>query len=124
MTQCYCGSQVSFEKCCEPILNGTQKASTAEILMRSRYSAYATGNADYLIETTHPSTRKLYNKKDILEWSLNNHWIKLEILASTEITVTFNAYYLDSQLTAQKHYEHSLFMFENGCWFYVEGTYQ
>ena len=43
---------------------------------------------------------------------------------STETTVTFKAYYLDYQLKAQIHHEHSTFTFENGTWFYVDGTYQ
>ena len=63
---CYCGSAISFEKCCEPILSGKLKATTAEAVMRSRYSAYATHNADYLIATTHSSTRATHSKDEIL----------------------------------------------------------
>ena len=91
--------------------------------MRSRYSAFATGAADYLVNTTHISKRRLHNKKDILDWSQANKWLKLEVLASTENTVTFKAYYLDENLKAQVHYEHSTFKLENGKWFYVDGEY-
>lgn len=124
MKNCYCGSSETFENCCEIYIKGIQKPATAEILMRSRYSAYATQNADYLVATTHISIRKLHKKSDILNWSKSNQWIKLEVISSTETTVTFKAYYLDYELKAQIHQEHSNFVFENGNWFYVDGTYQ
>ena len=123
MLGCYCGNSLSFQDCCEPYIKGIKKAPTCETLMRSRYSAYATAEADYLITTTHLSTRKLYKKSDILAWSKNNKWLKLEVLASTETTVTFKAYYLDENLKAQVHYEHSTFKLENGLWFYLDGEY-
>ncbi|WP_396211322.1 YchJ family protein [Flavobacterium sp.] len=123
MTTCYCGSTFLFENCCHPYIKGLAKAPTAEALMRSRYSAYATQNADYLVATTHISTRKFHKKVAILDWSKSNQWIKLEVLASTETRVKFKAYYLDYQLKAQIHEEFSSFVFENGSWFYVDGVY-
>lgn len=123
MTNCFCGASISFENCCEPYIKGSKNAPTAETLMRSRYSAFATGAADYLVNTTHSSKRKLHNKSEILAWSQLNQWLRLEILAVTETTVTFNAYYLDENLKAQIHYEHSTFKLENGKWFYVDGVY-
>lgn len=123
MSGCYCGNCVSFQDCCEPYIKGIANTPTAETLMRSRYSAFATGAADYLVNTTHISKRRFHNKKDILAWSQSNKWLKLEVLASSENTVTFNAYYLDENLKAQVHYEHSTFKLENGLWFYVDGEY-
>lgn len=124
MPNCYCGNTVSFQDCCEPYIKGIKNAPTAETLMRSRYSAFATGAADYLVNTTHISKRKYHNKRDILAWSQANKWLKLEVLASTETTVTFKAYYLDENLKAQVHYEHSTFKLENGKWFYVDGEFE
>ena len=124
MSNCYCGNSIPFQDCCEPYIKGITNAPTAKKLMRSRYSAFATGAADYLVNTTHISKRRLHNKKDILDWSQANKWLKLEVLASTENTVTFNAYYLDENLKAQVHYEHSTFKLENGKWFYVDGTFE
>jgi len=123
MSSCYCGTTISFKDCCEPYLKGNKNALTAEALMRSRYSAFATGAANYLLDTTHSSKRKFHNKSEILAWSQSNQWLRLEILASTETTVTFKAYYLDENLKAQVHYEHSTFKFENNKWFYVDGEY-
>jgi SEC-C motif-containing protein len=124
MSGCYCGNNVSFQNCCEPYINEIANALTAEKLMRSRYSAFATGAADYLVNTTHISKRRFHNKKDILDWSQANKWLKLEVLASAENTVTFKAYYLDENLKAQVHYEHSTFKLENDKWFYVDGEFK
>ena len=123
MSGCYCGNSLSFQDCCEPYIKGIKNATTAEVLMRSRYSAFAVGAADYLVNTTHISKRRYHNKRDILAWSQANKWLKLEVLASTETTVTFKAYYLDENLKAQVHYEHSTFKLENDKWFYADGEY-
>jgi SEC-C motif-containing protein len=45
--ECFCGSGVSFDTCCQPIVLGIQKATTAEALMRSRYVAYVVKYVDY-----------------------------------------------------------------------------
>ena len=119
---CYCGNPKPFTECCEIFIKGIQKPPTAEKLMRSRYSAYATQAIDYLIETTHVLTRKYYSKEDISDWSKSNHWMNLEILNSSESTVEFKAYYIDANLKAHTHHEKSKFKKEGQIWFYLEGT--
>lgn len=121
---CFCGSTISFQDCCQKYINGTQKAPTALALMKSRYSAYATHQADYLWDTTHSSQRKYYSKAEILSWAKANQWQKLEIIAVTENTVEFKAYFLDSNKTNQVHHECSAFKQENGSWFYVDGKFK
>ncbi|WP_269222781.1 MULTISPECIES: YchJ family protein [Flavobacterium] len=121
---CYCGSGKSFESCCSPFINGIQTAPTALALMKSRYSAYATHQADYLLATTHISERKKYSREDILLWATANKWQKLEIISSTENTVEFKAYFLDATNVNQVHYEFSTFKQENGKWFYLDGTFK
>ncbi|MDO8316778.1 MAG: YchJ family metal-binding protein [Flavobacterium sp.] len=121
--KCYCGSDKNFQNCCEPIIKGIQKAPTAESLMRSRYSAYVMHQADYLLATTHISERKQYSKSEILLWATSNQWLQLEIIKSTETTVEFKAYFLDSKLQKQIHHEFSTFKFENGSWFYMDGQF-
>ena len=120
---CYCGNLLTFENCCQPIINGIKKANSAEELMRSRYSAYCTQEADYLVNTTHLSTRKFHKKAAILDWSQSNNWLKLEVIVATETTVEFKAFYVDENLKAQMHHEKSTFVFENGSWFYVDGIF-
>lgn len=114
MKNCYCGTELSFENCCKPVIEGIKKATAAEQLMRSRYSAYCIQDADYLVKTTHLSTRKFHKKAAILEWSKSNHWLKLEIISAAENTVEFKAYYLDESLKTTIHHERSSFVFENG----------
>jgi SEC-C motif domain protein len=121
---CFCGSTIPFEDCCQKYINGTQKAPTALALMKSRYSAYATHQADYLWETTHYTQRKYYSKAEILNWATANEWQKLEIISATENKVEFKAYFLDKNKINQVHYEFSTFKKENGSWFYVDGKFE
>ncbi|MBP2282242.1 SEC-C motif-containing protein [Flavobacterium sp. CG_23.5] len=123
LTRCFCGSLNTFKECCEPYIYGTHNVPTALALMQSRYSAYATLQAAYLMETTHISERKHYSKSDILQWAASNKWQKLEIITATENTVEFKAYFLDSKLQNQIHHELSTFKLENGSWFYVDGKF-
>ena len=53
---CPCGSGALYADCCEPLHDGAV-ASTAEKLMRSRFSAFALGRASYLLASWHPLTR-------------------------------------------------------------------
>lgn len=129
INECFCGSGDTFEQCCKPIIDGTQPASTAQALMRSRYSAYVIVASQYLIDSTHISQRANYSKADIEAWAKESHWQKLEIidckkgLSDDSIgEVEFKAYYKDSKNTLQIHHERSVFKKENGDWFYVSGT--
>ena len=123
MTICYCGNHLSFQECCEPYLKKVKKAATPEILMRSRYSAYANVTVNYLIATTHLSTRKNHSRKELHDFASANNWTKLEILETTENTVIFKAYCLDNHKLPQIHHEKSTFILEDGTWFYVDGNY-
>lgn len=52
---CPCGSGRKAKGCCAPILEG-RPAPTAEALMRSRYTAYATGAVGHVMATTAPES--------------------------------------------------------------------
>ncbi|GAB96368.1 SEC-C motif-containing protein [Kineosphaera limosa] len=54
---CPCGAPATYDACCGPLHRGAEHADTAEQLMRSRYSAFAVGESDYLLRTWHPRTR-------------------------------------------------------------------
>lgn len=122
--KCFCDTGLLFENCCGLYLEKNQKAPTAIALMRSRYAAYASHNAAYLLETTYISERKYYSKSEILKWATFNKWQKLEILSFTENTVEFKAHFLDAADKPQTHYEFSTFKFENEEWFYVDGKFE
>lgn len=89
--------------------------------MRSRYSAYCTIAVEYLLDTTHPSTRKYYSKKAIREWAELCTWLKLEVHDTTPTTVRFSAHFLDENRIPAVHREHSTFKQENGNWYFVDG---
>ncbi|MFH6993457.1 YchJ family protein [Flavobacterium sp. FlaQc-48] len=122
--KCFCDTGLLFKDCCGLYLEKNQKAPTALALMRSRYSAYVTHNADYLLETTHISTRKYYSKAEILKWATTNEWRQLSINSFTETTVVFNAYFFDENKQPQTHYEFSTFRFENNAWYYLDGKFE
>ena len=126
--QCYCGSNVAFSECCEPIILGKKEAPTAEALMRSRYSAYASVAPDYLLDSTHSSERAKFTKQDLADWASENQWQKLAILHTkngqpNDINgeVTFKAYFKNANGQTLIHHEHSTFVKENGKWVYVKG---
>ena len=51
---CPCSSGARYSACCAPYHRGTREAPDAEALMRSRYSAFALREVDYLWRTLHP----------------------------------------------------------------------
>lgn len=121
---CFCGTDESYEMCCEPFHKNLKNASTAEILMRSRYSAYVVQNADYLLATWYKNTRPV--KIDFSDE--NVAWQKLEIISvkkggikDDKGRVEFNAFYIESNKTFVMH-EVSRFKKFGGKWFYVDGV--
>ncbi len=70
---CPCGGG-RYSDCCAPYLRREVWPPTAEALMRSRYTAFALADADYLLRTWHPRTRP-----DTLELD-ERHWVGLEII--------------------------------------------
>ena len=125
---CYCCSDKNFEDCCQLFIVGAAKPATAEMLMRSRYSAYATGAVEYLLRSTHPSTRKFHDADAIEIWAKSNVWQKLEIVSKSageardkKGTVEFKAYFADENDQPQIHHELSNFEKYLGKWFFVDG---
>ncbi|TJZ78480.1 hypothetical protein FCG67_10600 [Rhodococcus oryzae] len=121
MTRCPCLSGETYERCCGRFHSGAAEAPTAEQLMRSRYSAFAVGDADYLRRTWHPSTRPAR-----LTLDPDQRWTRLDILGhtgggllDTEGTVEFEAHYVHSGQRDSLR-EHSRFVREDGRWLYLD----
>jgi len=112
---CPCGSGKSFKLCCEPIMNDTSTATSAEVLMRSRYTAYALRNKQYLLESWHSSTRP-----QSIDLDASVQWLRLEIINSGNDHVEFIATHRVHG-KAYKMHENSHFVFEDGRRFYVDG---
>lgn len=126
-TSCPCGLASSYEACCAKAHQSLFNAKTAELLMRSRYTAFTRADGDYLMKSHHSSTRPLSEKKSIVKWAKSVEWIRLEILNTTlgqeidiEGTVEFKAHYKDKQ-GEQFIHENSKFVKKKGVWVYLVG---
>jgi SEC-C motif-containing protein len=116
---CPCGLGGDYDSCCGRLHAGIP-APTAESLMRSRYSAFAVGDAGYLLRTWHPSTRP---KSLTLDPALR--WTGLTVLEThgggifdADGTVRFRAVYVEE---GQRRVlaETSNFIREEGFWTYL-----
>lgn len=125
-SSCYCGNPLGYAVCCEKAHLDLQSVTTAEALMRSRYSAFVRADGDYLMLSHHPSTRPVKEKKSIVRWAKSVQWIRLEVLQATQGKVTdtegfveFKAYFFEDGHVQVIH-EHSRFLKEHGVWLYVD----
>ncbi len=128
MTQdCPCGSGLAYKACCEPIIKGKQPAATAEALMRSRYTAYATGEIGHLGASLRADDRGSFDSESTKEWAESAQWNRLEIVATerggtedADGIVEFKAHYTVND-QEQEHHERARFARENGRWVFVDG---
>ncbi|WP_020077213.1 YchJ family metal-binding protein [Cryocola sp. 340MFSha3.1] len=118
-TRCPCLSGETYDACCGPLHRG-EPAPTAERLMRSRFSAFALGDAAYLLRSWHPSTRP-----DEFELDPGLRWYRLDIERTErggpfdrDGVVEFVAYYKGSERGSL--HEVSRFAREGRDWFYVD----
>ena len=121
--RCPCGTGLPYAECCGRLHEGTAVAGTAEQLMRSRYSAFAVGDAGYLLATWHPSTRPR-----TLDLDPAVRWTGLDVLGTTggtllatEGTVEFRAHHVVDRVAGAQH-ENSRFRREDGRWLYLDGV--
>lgn len=92
--------------------------------MRSRYSAYALGLWDYIIETTHSKNPEAQTERElwkgqILDFSKGTDFLGLEILGTSNDTVKFKALLKQNERDAT-FIENSKFKKENGRWKYLK----
>ncbi len=127
MDRCPCGSVLSYEECCEPIIKGEKLADTAEQVMRARYSAYAMKDLDFLLTSLHPDHRADYDAKSTRAWAERAQWHKLDILETSgggpedkQGTVEFTASYTEGGYKTD-HHELAIFEKESGTWYFVKG---
>ena len=120
VTRCPCLSGETYEECCAPLHRGEREAPTAVQLMRSRYSAFAVGDAAYLLRTWHPATRP-----SDLDLDPAVRWTRLDVVGTsgggpfdTDGTVEFLAHHRTDGV-AGRHHERSRFAREAGRWLYV-----
>ena len=112
---CPCGSGKKYKKCCQ-IYHKGKIAKTPLELMKSRYSAFAVGDIDYIIKTS--TFQKDFD--DLKSFSEACEFKKLEILDSKENFVTFKATIICNG-EDNSFCEKSFFVFKNGRWYYDFG---
>ena len=113
---CPCGSGRDYESCCGLLHGGIAPAQTPEQLMRSRYAAFALGDADYLLRTWHPRTRP-----EELRLDPGLSWLSLQIVDATGDEVEFIARYRGPTGRGFLR-ERSRFARHGSRWFYLDGT--
>lgn len=125
--QCYCGSGQLFADCCQPLLSGQQQAQNCEQLMRSRYSAFCDGNADYLQQSCMPALREAQSAASLQPFIEQTHFIRLQILNSSVSDpsaergfVEFQVYFIQSN-QLHSFQEYSCFERWQGRWHYASG---
>lgn len=119
--RCPCGTGLTYGECCYRFHSGEWVAPTAEALMRSRFTAFAVGNSQYLLDTWDPETRP-----SELGLDMGIDFYRLDILEATgggpfdsTGTVKFQAFYKGLASGVQE--EDSTFRKVNGAWVYSTG---
>lgn len=127
MKNCFCGKVLNYKDCCGALHSGMRVAQTAEELMRSRYSAFALADVDYILRTYAPETRPSSERSEIKQWAASVMWLGLQVLSTQkgkfgdqEGRVKFKALYSEAG-KVHEMIEDSFFRFEKEQWFYVDG---
>ncbi len=126
MTLCPCGSSNPLDACCGRYLGGAP-APTAEALMRSRYTAYASGDVDHLARTSGGEALVGFDREAVRRSMAGTEWLGLDIVA-TEAggvadeagSVTFRARFRENG-QARVLEERSEFRRLGGAWRYIRG---
>ena len=124
---CPCESKRTYDKCCEPYLLGRKVPETAELLMRSRFSAYAMNMAEYLVATTAAEEREKLDVDELGRYCRAVKCISLKVLETQggkggdeTGVVVFHAKLLING-KRMLHREKSRFVREEGRWAYLDG---
>ena len=125
-TLCPCQSERVYTECCAPFHAREAAASTAEELMRSRYSAYVLQEIDYIVDTTVHAQQNLLDKQDLAAWSKQTQWSGLKVIrhvlfGKLHALVEFKAYFEENGQT-ECHHELSAFVKIDGRWYFIDPT--
>lgn len=121
---CPCCSGSAYSSCCQPVLNDHCLATTAEILMRSRYTAFVKQHVQHLQSSWHMTTRPT-------TLNFDDHpvvWLGLEINSRRDGMASDSGGYVDFSCSYLENgqlcklQEVSEFIKENGLWYYLKGA--
>jgi len=138
-SSCPCSSGKNYNACCQTYHQG-EIVPTPEALLRSRYTAYATKNADFIIKTTHRdnpdySTDTKKWKKEIIATANGYKFLGLKIKEIKEaeeiVLISFESDVVDLRQKSKKDSglseiflfsEKSKFKKEQNAWKYLDGS--
>jgi SEC-C motif domain protein len=115
---CPCGLPATYDACCGRFHRG-EAAPSAELLMRSRYTAFVRGDAEHLMATWHATTRP-----PGIGFEPGLRWTGLQVLEAegglldTVGTVRYRARFVRGGVPGALE-EHSRFRRDGGRWTYV-----
>ncbi|MBP8919437.1 MAG: zinc chelation protein SecC [Micropruina sp.] len=120
-SECPCGGG-SYGDCCAPFLRREAWPRTAEALMRSRYTAFAVGDAEHLLRTWHPRTRPETLALDDLDWVGLEVTERIDGAADDHMGIVgFTAHWRRGDRTGTLT-ERSAFVRRGGRWVYLAAT--
>ncbi len=128
LLSCPCGSNRQFAACCDRYITGAKNPPTAEGLMRSRFTAYKLGNADYILASWAPEKRQDINQTELVESLKTTQYQKLKIISKKSGTRKNHSGQVEFQVTflsngqLQTFRENSNFTKQNNQWYYVDGN--
>jgi len=128
---CPCGTGERCAACCGPFHKGAAEAPTAERLMRSRFSAFARREVDYLwrtLDAAHPDRARpeAEVRRELLAACNRCRYVRLHVLSATErppgevSEVTFRAEVFESGKD-RSFTERSRFRHDGVGWRYLSG---
>ncbi|MBN2799248.1 MAG: SEC-C domain-containing protein [Deltaproteobacteria bacterium] len=126
---CPCGSGLKLKRCCRRLHQGAP-AESPEALMRSRYAAYAVGDAAYILATTHPAGPQAQADRgrwleEVRRFSEGTDFVGLTVLSAgsegDEGFVSFHAALRQGGRDASFG-ERSRFLRVEGRWLYWDGV--
>ena len=124
---CPCQSKLTYDRCCQPYIDGKKLPESPAQLMRSRFSAYSLGKVEYLMTTTVAAEREKIDPQELAHYCKTVKCVGLKIVSTerggkddSQGVVTFHA---SLQVNGKRHLhiEKSQFAREEGRWVYVDG---
>ena len=93
---CPCTSGRPYAACCAPLHRAEREAESPQVLVRARYAAFATGDAEYLWRTLHPDHEDRARDRGEVQRSIEAtaralRFMRLTILEARDARVLFLA---------------------------------
>ena len=124
MKKCPCGSNKTFDECCNAYIQQKRRPDSSEQLMRSRYSAYATKHFSYVLATYAKAQRNQLSLAELSVDADSQKWVGLTIHevdnSFSPASVKFTAKYIVGNELYDLS-EYSRFCNEEGSIKYTDG---